>query len=242
MNQASRRDFLVLGSVFGWLPFFKPKHISLAGARFRILRNGRAQHHYLFIHGNEETAREVLVQHIQAHEGVAFVVESHTRNVPIETGQIDPNRMFSRAGAQLSLKDLNPDWTEDQLQAALLLLDRGRPKLLEALLPPRGGRLVALHNNSEAYSVENEEPGSDAASIRDRDNPHAFFLCTNPEDFQILLTSPYNVVLQQASQPDDGSLSRLSAARNLRYVNLEVSLGRRDRQEDMLAWLEWHLP
>ena len=62
-------------------------------------------------------------------------------------------------------------------------------------------------------------------------------------DYQILATSPYNVVLQQhVRAPDDGSLSRRAAARLARYVNLEVAEGDAPRQQEMLNWLENHLP
>ena len=239
----SRREFLAYGSIFGWLPFFRPKHIHMAGARFRILRNGKSNHRYLLIHGNEETAREVLTRHMRAHDGIAYLVETHTRNVTVEGGQVDPNRMFSRVGAEASLTRLNPDWKPERVQAALAALDRDRDKLVRALLPPTGGVLIALHNNSEGYSVTDERPISDAESIREPSNPHAFFLCTSPEDFKVIATSPYNAVLQQkAPKQDDGSLSRLAAARDVRYVNLEVALGHSGRQKEMLDWLEWNLP
>jgi len=75
------------------------------------------------------------------------------------------------------------------------------------------------------------------------DDPHAFFLCTDPKDYAVLATSPYNVVLQQKVPPaDDGSLSRLAASRGVRYVNLEVRMGNSDRQREMLRWLDWNLP
>jgi len=182
----SRREFLAYGSIFGWLPFFRARHIALAGARFRIFRNGSSRRRYLLIHGNEETAREVLTRHIQSHEGIGYVVENHTRNVAIESGTIDPNRMFSRVGAEASLKKLNPDWPAEKVAAALALLDREREKLVRALLPPPGGLLIALHNNSSGYSVNDEAPISDERSLREPGNPHAFYLCTDPQDFKIL--------------------------------------------------------
>jgi hypothetical protein len=235
----SRRELLA----FGWFPFFRPRHIALAGARFQIMRNGRSKRRYLLIHGNEESARQVLTRHMQTHDGVAFLVETHTRNVSVEGAQLDPNRMFSRVGAEASLKRLNPDLPAERLQAALNGLERGREKLLRALLPPPGGLLVALHNNSEGYSVTEEVPISDQTSLREPGNPHAFFLCTDAGDFARLAASPYNAVLQQhGPKEDDGSLSRLASARGIRYVNLEVALGRVDRQQEMLSWLEWNLP
>jgi len=238
---ASRREFLSLG-VFGWLPF-RPKHVDLAGARFRIVRYGRSDRRYLVIHGNEDAARQVLIAHMRSRSGVAHLVESVTRNVPIDGGQIDPNRMFSRVGAEASLKRLNPDWAPERIGRALDVLDRGRERLVRALLAPRGGLTVALHNNSPGYSVRDEQPISDAASIREPGNPHAFFLCTATEDFRRLSESAYNVVLQKMAPPaDDGSLSRLAAARDARYVNLEVAHGQSARQKEMLEWLEWTLP
>jgi hypothetical protein len=238
----SRREFVAYFSIFGWLPFFRPKQIDLAGARFRITRYGHSNRRYVVIHGDEETARQVLTAHMRAHQGIAYIVESQTRTVPIESGQIDPNRMFSRAGAEANLKKLNPDWPPERVQAALAILDRGRERLVKALLPEPGGLTVALHNNTEAYSIADEEPISDAGSIREPDNPHAFFLCTDEEDFRKLSTSPYNVVLQKKAPPeDDGSLSRLAAARGARYVNLEVGHGHGGRQKEMLDWIEWNL-
>jgi hypothetical protein len=151
--------------------------------------------------------------------------------------------MFSRAGAEANLKTLNPEWTEEQLSAALAVLDHGRPHLVKALLPHDRRLLIALHNNSEQYSVNDEVPISDATSIREPDNPHAFFLCTDPGDFKLLSESAYNVVLQQKKpQADDGSLSRLAAERGVRYVNLEVRMGNRDRQAEMLRWADFILP
>jgi hypothetical protein len=238
----SRREFLAYGSILGWLPFFRPKRISLAGATFRIIRNGASKRRYLLIHGNEETARQVLTRHMEAHEGIAYVIQNHTRTVAVDSGQLDPNRMFSRVGAEASLRRLNRDWSPERVQSALHELDRRREKLVRALLPPPSGLLIALHNNSAGYSVTNEEAISDEKSIREPDNPHAFFLCTDPNDFRLLSTSAYNVVLQQhAPKEDDGSLSRLAAARGMRYVNLEVGLGHTERQKEMLDWMEWTL-
>jgi hypothetical protein len=238
-TELSRRE-LLFGISF---PFFRPKYVELAGARFRIVRYGRSKRRYVVIHGNEETARQVLTAHMIAHPGIAHIVESRTRNVAIEGGQIDPNRMFSRVGAEANLRRLNPDWEGERMGKALALLDRGREALVKALFPPSGGLTIALHNNSQGYSVRDEQPISDGESIREPRNPRAFFLCTDEADFQILSTSPYNVVLQKkAPKEDDGSLSRLAAARGVRYVNLETALGQSGRQKEMLDWLERCLP
>jgi hypothetical protein len=234
----SRRQF----AAFAWIPFFRPRHISLNGARFRIVRRGSSRRHYLLIHGNEETARQVLVEFLKRHQGIAFLIDGTTRNVMIDSGELDPNRMFSRAGAEANLKELNPGWNQAQLESALALLDRGRARFLNTVLPKNDGYLVALHNNSEAYSVTDEVLISDSVSLREPDNPHAFFLCTEPSDYAVLTKSPYNVVLQKDKpQGDDGSLSRQAATRGLRYINLEVRMGNRQRQREMLEWLDRNL-
>jgi hypothetical protein len=243
-NPSTRRDFLMAGfggTLLGWRPWHRRKEIDLAEARFRIVYNGRSARRYLWIHGDEQTAREVLEKHIASHKGVAFFIESQTRDVPLGNGKIDPNRMFSRYGAAASLRSLNPTWTRAEVDQALDDLDRGREKLLHTIFPPDGGLLVALHNNS-GYSALNEKPIAERISLKEPDNPHAFFLCTSAADFDALAKSPYNVVLERyVRAPDDGSLSRRAAARNVRYVNLEVRLGDADRQRQMLDWLEAHL-
>jgi hypothetical protein len=239
-RRITRREALALA--LAWFPFFRPGHIGLAGARYRILRNGRSQRRYLLIHGDEESARRVLTAHMQTHEGIAYLTENHTREVLVEGLKIDPNRWFSRVGAEASLKKLNANPDPATVRRALDAIDRGRERLVRAFTPPPGGVMVALHNNSSSYSVESEAPISDRTSLKEPGNPHAFFLCTDPKDFAVLETSPYNVVLQQKAPPaDDGSLSRLAAARGFRYVNLEVRLGHTERQREMLWWLDWNL-
>jgi hypothetical protein len=245
VSKLDRREFLLLGS----FPFFwrKQPFATLDGIRFQVIRNGKSPHRYLFLHGNEETAREVLTGHMRQHEGIAHLVTGHERNVPIEpekhvAGKFDPNRIFSRAGAEKNLRTLNPEWNAERLRKALDKLDRGREKLVGALFPPPDGRLVALHNNSQGYSVKDEVPISDDTSLREPDHPREFFLCTDPGDYAIMATSPYNVVFQRrAPKEDDGSLSRLAAKRGVRYINLEAALGESKKQAEMMDWLEKHL-
>jgi hypothetical protein len=239
VSNPNRREFL-----FSSFPFFwrKRPFETLDGISFQVIRHDRSPHRYLLIHGNEETAREVLIAHMRQAKGIAYLVTGHDRNVPIDSGKLDPNRMFSGEGAEKNLRTLNPEWSAERLHKALHKLDRGRAKLVSRLLPPPDGRLVALHNNSQGYSVKDEVASSDEVSLKDPDHPHEFFLCTDAGDFAILATSPYNVVFQRKlPKEDDGSLSRLSARQGVRYINLEVTLGEKAKQMEMLGWLEQHL-
>jgi hypothetical protein len=210
---------------------------------FEVIRNGKSSRRYLHIHGNEETARAVLREHMKRQSGAAFLIRNQQRHCTVRGGEFDPNRIFSAAGAEQNLRMLNSSWTPSQLEHALRDLSRHREKLIRKLTPPAGGLLVALHNNGRGYSVLSEIPISDETALNDQDNPHEFFLATQPQDFAILAKSPYNAVLQnRAPDTDDGSFSRVAASRGIRYVNLEVSLGKFGRQKEMLDWLERNLP
>ncbi|MBI5083933.1 MAG: hypothetical protein HZB13_04975 [Acidobacteria bacterium] len=180
---------------------------------------------------------------MRARRGVAFSVTGGNRLVKVAGGVLDPNRMYSRAGAEKSYRRLNPEWSHAEIQRALDWLDRARPKLVKALLPPKGGLLFALHNNARGYSAEDEVGISQAGSLPRRAEPHEFFLATNVEDYKLLSKGPYNVVLQSSPEgEDDGSMSRLCARLGVRYVNLEVGAGKLELQKEMMNWLENTLP
>jgi hypothetical protein len=227
--------------LFGWIPwlYHKPTEV-LSGVEFRGLRYAHSPRRYLVIHGDEDTARDVLTTYMYDHDGVAYIVTGKTREVEIRGAKIDPNRMFSREGAERSLKSLNPSINPDQLVDVLGFLDQEREKLLKRLIPPKGSRLFALHNNRD-YSVNDEIAASDQTSIKQPAQPRNFFLCTDPTDFETLRQSPYNVVLQSKPDPDDGSLSRLAARRGFRYINLECAIGEYAAQLERVHWLDDHL-
>lgn len=221
-------------------PFFwRKRREKLAGISFRILRYGPDRRRFVHIHGDEKTAREVLRAHVRAAGGRAFVIENEVRNVAFRGGQLDPNRMFSRQGAARNLEKLNPGWDFYAVREALDALDRDRQEFLDEILPRRGGLLIALHNNSPAYSVTEEVPISDRSSLPAPDRPREFILCTDPRDYEALTTGPHNVVLQATQRgEEDGSLSRLCAARRVRYVNIEAPHGGAAAQQAMLAFVE----
>lgn len=221
---------------------FGPSEPTIAGARFRVIRRESGRRRYIWIHGNETTARDVLEKHIETQAGTAFLIRNNERNIPVAGGKLDPNRMFSRVGAEKNLQSLN-NWSKQQAAPVLDQLDAQRARFLKRILPPPGGLIVALHNNGPAYSVNDELSISDEVAINAKDHPDEFMLCTAPDDFAVLSSSRFNVLLQRRVPPDDdGSLSRLCAARNIRYVNIEAGLGNAVQQKQMLEWLERVLP
>jgi hypothetical protein len=234
----TRRQFLAATGLELLLPWrWFRREPSIAGIRFREVRRDEGRH-YIWIHGDEQTARGVLSDWMRTATGRAFFIRSAERNVEVEGGKIDPNRMWSRVGAERSLRSLNPGWTDAGVRAALDKLDDDREGFLRRIVPPPNGLLIALHNNGPAYSVRDEVSISDAVALTDPDHPDEFMLCTNRPDFELLAGGPFNVLLQRQAPPeDDGSLSRLCAARNIRYVNIEAAHGNAEAQHRMLEWL-----
>lgn len=236
-----RRDIWV--APFALLAGCRTSTSALAGIHFRQEKKGNSPVHLLHIHGDETTAREVLQQSMPTFDGTAFFVESSTREVLIGSLQIDPNRMFSREGAEASLRKLNPDAEEAKIHSVLDQLDAGRDQFLSVLLPPPGGLLITLHNNSRGYSMEEELAISDRYTFNQPDSPYDFLLASSLPDFDLLDHSPFNCVLQMhPPPPDDGSLSRLCSLRKIRYINIEAALGNTEVQQKMFDWVLKNIP
>jgi len=241
-HQPTRREVLMLAVGWGWVwpPNWFHRRVRLADASFRIVSRGIDRRRYIWIHGDERTAHDVLVNHMRSTDGRAFLIENKARNVELAGGSLDPNRMFSRVGAERSLKSLNPGWSSDQIERALDRLDRDRERFLSKILPAgKDGLLIALHNNGPGYSVKDEVDISDSVALNDAGHPDEFLLCTMRSDFNNLAKGPYNVLLQSTAPPDDdGSLSRLCAVRGIRYVNIEAAQGNVAGQAKILEWVE----
>ena len=70
------------------------KNISYCGISFEVLGNNSSEISYILIHGDEETARMLLKNHIKKNNGKAFIIKSKTREVPFGPTIVDPNRLF----------------------------------------------------------------------------------------------------------------------------------------------------
>lgn len=227
----SRRDFLLA------IPLLAGRGPRMLQTRFDTVRNGRSHLRLLHIHGDETPSREAMVTFVREAGGVAFAIDNSERTIPGESGRLDPNRMFSRDGAERNLWRLNPRSPAASVMNDLLRLDKDRPKFIRQLLPPRGGLLIAMHNNSRGYSMETEIPISDKVAKNDASGIHQFMLATNEADYEVLAKSTYNVVLQKTLRgEEDGSLSRLCTRLGVRYVNIEAAMEEGARQLDMLRW------
>jgi hypothetical protein len=90
------------------------------GIRFQEIRNGRSPRRYFWIHGDELTARDVLLGHMKRFQGRALLVDNPTRVIKMPPVEFDPNRMFTAVGLERNLKRLNPDATPEERQRELV--------------------------------------------------------------------------------------------------------------------------
>ncbi len=213
--------------------------LSYCGIDFQVKKNGFSDVSYILIHGDEETARMLLSEHIKKNKGKAFFIKSKEREVVLGPTKVDPNRIFSRTGARKALKKFKPHWDHKELTKLLEKLDESRNIFLFNIFPSEGGLLIALHNNFRGYSVKDELTNSQLHSIKKDKNPRDFIICTDLKDYQKLKKGPYNVVLQNIIDEDNnGSLSWSALENGVRYVNIETRLGWLSQQRKMLKFVE----
>ena len=217
-------------------------NITFIGTRFNIIQNGDTPNRYIWLHGDEKTARMALEYHIDRHGGIAFFIDSKTREIPFESTMIDPNRIFSRKGTYHALRKFKPDWQPVILKKALDIIDVERDAFLDILMPSKNGVLISVHNNFRGYNVHMEKDQSQKVSIKSDQNPRDFIICTNSNDYDSLSDGPFNVVLQNIfPDNDDGSLSWEALRRGVRYLNIETRLGYLTQQKKMLLFVESNL-
>ena len=97
--------------------------LSYCGIDFKVKKNGFSDVSYILLHGDEETARMLLSEHIKENKGRAFFIKSKEREVILGPTMVDPNRIFSRSGAKKALKKFKPDWEPKELDKLLTELD-----------------------------------------------------------------------------------------------------------------------
>ena len=222
---------------------FITNEISIGEISFNIVTKGTSDRRYIWLHGDEQTAKMALENHMRHNQGVAYFINNDRREVLVAGAMIDPNRIFSSMGAKKNMQKYNPQWPSKKNRAILHAMDQDRENFLNTIFPENGEVLIALHNNFKGYNVNQELAKSDTVSIKKDQNPRDFFLCTNRNDFEILSKSPYNVVLQESyPTKDDGSLSWAAVKWGVRYVNIETRLGWLSMQKRMLKYVNENLP
>ena len=234
--------------VFLQMTFVKmnnPPHLELdvSIAKFKVIKNGNSNRKFIWLHGDEKTAKMALEYHIKRYPGTAYLIENDSREINIRDGIIDPNRIFSKAGAKKNLNKYNPYWSRNKKKTVLDSISSARTILFKELFSDQESIVISLHNNYKGYNIRSEINNSDEISIKKNQNPRDFFLCTNENDYNILAKSPFNAVLQKSTpSTDDGSLSWAALGKKTRYINIETRLGWLSVQKKMLKYLEENIP
>ncbi len=202
-------------------------------------------------HENEHIVNNHVAKKIVQHGGTFVVLRQNgNRHIKLlidgNEYKIDPNRIFTDRGRQLTLSRLNPelDTTSVPFQAALERAERLADFTMSTMAAQQARSWIAIHNNTNGYSGDGKD-GRGTISIKryqkklaqgakflkkvsdaGKDEDNLFFI-TDPLDFCAMSVANWNVVLQNpevANDPneDDGSLSVLAEMRNKRYVNIEA--------------------
>lgn len=197
----------------------------------------------LKLHDNEQTAEAAGRRFLEAEGGRMIVLGNGGRRlVRFPLGgryhQIDPNRMFSAAGIESTLR-LYAGHTEEAARA----VDSFARTLLRQL--PDTGLLVAIHNNTDRnYSIsdylEGGQYASEASAVHivpgtDTDD---FILTTDPALFARYRQAGHNAILQkQPPAVDDGSLSVYYGFARRPYINIETEHAHVEEQSVLLRLL-----
>ena len=86
--------FFLLASIYIFATSENAK-VQIAGIQFKVIQNGDSERRYIWLHGDEQTARMALENHMKEYQGKAFLIEGILRESEFFDGIIDPNRIFS---------------------------------------------------------------------------------------------------------------------------------------------------
>ncbi len=208
-------------------------------------RAERAGPTYINVHDDENTSVQAGLDVIRRRGGrVIELQHADRRNIIFTldgtTYEFDPNRMFTDAGAEASLRRYGP-----YSEAAFAVVRRFADDLIETYDLAALSVVVTLHNNTEGdYSAKSYAEGgayeADAADvfIVEGSDPDDFFFVTDRTLFEKLKKGGFNVVLQDnAHATDDGSLSVFCGKHGIPYVNVEARRGHLEAQIRMLDFL-----
>ena len=103
-------QFLLFFSFFSRIQD-EPQIIHMAGIEFKVLQNGESGRRFIWLHGDEQTARMALERHMKTNKGKAFLVTGIVRELDFFGGILDPNRIFSSDGAKANIQKYNRKWS-----------------------------------------------------------------------------------------------------------------------------------
>jgi hypothetical protein len=194
---------------------------------WHYLNNSRLM--FLVIHDDENTSSEIAFKTMGRYN--ASMVEMKNDNKYLysfsfenQPYQFNPNRIFSFEGIRNTVGKFGRD--NKKLCESISLLS----SQITGTFFLDQDFIVALHNNTDqGFSILSYQTDSilkrsaENVFINPELDPDDFFLVINPEHFNILRQTGFNVVLQSSDlSEDDGSLSFWCLKNGIPYVNLEA--------------------
>lgn len=207
-------------------------------------------------HENENVVNAYLAQALQGRAASFHILRQQGERelvLRFQDGEVavDPNRIFTLAGAQASLLKTNPQLSDKDplFHLAWRRCNALAAWLLQSMqLPDTARVVVAIHNNTDGYDQDGrggvgtismlryqQRQQAGARYIRklalapNQDEDDLIFL-THAADFRHFAKAGFNVVWQHRQvawlpEEDDGSLSVWAAKSGHRYLNLEAQRG-----------------
>jgi ribonuclease HI len=235
-------------------PLFKPQEQSFQhkiGDRYvpvKLLQFGdRNDLICINLHSNEVSSVEGARAVLEKLGGTMIKIENqHQRVIRFRLNRVtysfDPNRMFSRAGIEQTLRENSRHYKPSQ--GAIMAIEEFARQIL-SYIPDTAACVVALHNNTEeAYSVRSYQSGGNrqtdakavyADSLQDVDD---IILTTDSLLYQKMADNRYNSIWQDNEKAKkDGSLSIYFGELNRRYINIETQHGKVTQYSEMLEKL-----
>ena len=126
--------FIYFFSIILSLPL-NDDRLSINTIEFKIVKKGNSDRRYIWLHGDEQTAKMALENHMKKSNGTAFYIINELREVSFHEGLIDPNRIFSSYGAKRNIHKYNPQWSVSKKKKLLNSIDKDRKFFLETIFP-----------------------------------------------------------------------------------------------------------
>ncbi len=210
--------------------------------------NPRINIAWVHVHENEQTALNAI-KRLPSTMPLCVATWKHlgSRNLKFtqegKTFEIDPNRIYSTAGVEATLKSLG-NYSDS---AAIVVKQLGEFFIREYIENRKV--VIALHNNTPdgGLHVKSYLPGGPYAGealdvyVNTRMDKDNFFYTTSPFFFHYLKERDQNVVLQnEETVTDDGSLSVYCGLKGIPYLNIETEHSQVEEQKRMIM-LAWYM-
>ncbi|WP_153797374.1 hypothetical protein [Foetidibacter luteolus] len=202
--------------------------------------NGHKGIYFIHLHQDETTALQVAQSHLQSRYGMLVTLwQSGGRFIYFSVGgktyMVDPNRIFSMAGARKNMSKL-----AYYNSAAGRQVKKLADTILNKLHKPR--LVIAMHNNKDGKPLSTRNyigRKMFRTHINKSMDSDDFVLTTERKVFNYLKAKNISVILELPGAGfDDGSLSAYCNRRKIPYINIEAQEGHAAEQAAMLQALD----